>query len=432
MKRFLSGLLFGTLAFGAPAVTFHKDVEPILQSRCQGCHRAGEIGPMELMTYRQARPWAKSIRETVVSGKMPPWFADKKHGHFSNDRTLSQREIDVLTAWVDGGAMEGNPGDAPQPREFVKGWSIDKPDVVLTMPSKFSIPAKATIDYQYIVVPTNFTEDRWVRVVEARPSNAGAVHHAVIFVRPSGNKWLRGEAKPGVPFAPPRVTPDGKKRDGDDIGGGGNEILTIYTPGNVPDNFGPDRAKLIPAGADLVFQMHYTTNGKAGDDQTAVGLIFATQPPKEKVLSVAVGDEDFTIPPGASNFAVSNKMELHNEGTLLSFFPHMHLRGKAFEMKFQQPGEPVQTLLKINKYDFNWQLTYRLEQPIKIRPGATIQATGWFDNSANNPHNPDPKAAVRFGEQSWEEMMFGFFDVAVSPTMTAKQFFKRAQHKKTD
>ena len=333
MKFSLGFILCGAAFAAAPAPTFHKDVLPLLQSRCQVCHRAGEIGPMELITYKQVRPWAKSIKETVSTGKMPPWFADSKHGHFSNDRTLSKTEIDTLTSWVDSGAKEGDPKDAPAPREFTKGWAIPQPDVILQMPSAFSVPAKATIDYQYIVIPTNFTEDRWVRIVESRPSSPAVVHHAVIFVRPPKSKWLRGEATPGVPFVPPQTTADGKKRT-NDIGGAGNEILTIYTPGNVPDDFGPTRAKLIPAGSDLVFQMHYTTNGKAAADQTSIGLIFAKEPPQEKVMTLNVGDSSFVIPPGNPNYPVIKKLEMPKEATLSASSPTCTSAGKPSKCVF--------------------------------------------------------------------------------------------------
>ena len=414
--------------FAAPSTTFYKDVLPVLQTRCQECHRSGEIGPMAFMTYKETRPWAKAIRDAVRTKKMPPWFADPAHGRFSNDRSMTQKEIDTLVAWADSGAAEGNKRDAPAVRQWPSGWQIEKPDVVFTMPTAFEIPANGKIDYQYIVIPTGFTEDKWVQVVEARPSGRSVVHHAVIFVREPSSKWLRGEAEPGVPFVPPRATPEGRRRS--DTGGAGSDILTIYTPGNVPDTFVPGQAKLIKAGSDLVFQMHYTANNKsAASDKTSVGIIFAKEPPKERVLTVALSNDEFVIPPGDPNYRVPAKATLPNGGTLLSFFPHMHVRGKAFEYKLTQPGEEEDVLLKVPNYNFNWQLTYRLAKPLEIKPGAQMEMAGWFDNSPNNPHNPDPKTEVRWGEQSWEEMMIGFFDVAVPAEMDRRSFFRKKQVK---
>jgi len=414
--------------FGAPSATFYKDVLPVLQSRCQECHRSGEIGPMPFITYKETRPWAKAIREVVRTKKMPPWFADPAHGRFSNDRSMTQKEIDTLVTWADTGAAEGEKRDAPAVREWPSGWQIAKPDAIFTMPAAFDVPANGKIDYQYIVIPTGFTEDKWVQVVEARPSARSVVHHVVVYVREPSSNWLRGEAEPGVPFVPPRTTPEGRPRG--DIGGAGSDILTIYTPGNVPDTFVPGQAKFIKAGSDLVFQMHYTANNKsAASDKTSVGMIFAKEPPAERVLTVALSNDKFVIPAGDENYRVPASATLPNGGTLLSFFPHMHVRGKAFEYKLKQPGEEEAVLLKVPNYNFNWQLTYRLAKPLEIKPGAQMEMAGWFDNSPNNPHNPDPKAEVRWGEQSWEEMMIGFFDVAVPADMDRRGFFRKKQVK---
>lgn len=421
----LAGLACAALTAAAPArPTFYRDVLPILQSRCQECHRAGEIAPMSFGTYKETRPWAKSIRESVRIRKMPPWFANPAHGKFSNDRSLQQAEIDTLVAWADTGAPEGNPADKPAPRQWNTGWSMPaKPDFVVQMPQAFRVPAEATIDYQYIVVPTGLTEDKWVRMVEARPAARNVVHHAVIFIREPGNPWLRSEAQPGVPYVPPRTAPDGRPRA--DIDGFGSEMLTVYTPGNLPDVFQPHQAKLIKAGSDLVFQMHYTSNGKPADDRTSVGLVFATEPPTERIITVAAANTWFKIPPGDPNYRVPATVPVPNGGRLLSFFPHMHVRGKGFEWKLTQPGEEPKTLLQVDNYNFNWQLTYRLAEPVELRPGAKMDIAGIFDNSPNNPFNPDPKAEVRWGEQSWEEMMVGFFDVAVPLDTDRRSFFRR-------
>jgi len=423
MSKWLLAFAATTLT-AAPSTTFYKDVLPILQARCQECHRAGEIGPMAFTTYKEVRPWAKAIREVVRTKKMPPWFADAAYGHFSNDRSMSQTEIDTLTTWIDGGAPEGSAKDAPTPRSWPTGWGMPEPQAVFTMPNAFDVPLNGKVDYQYIVVPTGFTEDKWVQIVEARPSARSVVHHVVVYVREPESKWLRGEAQPGIPFVPPRTTPEGKQRN--DIGGAGSDILTIYTPGNVPDTFKPGQAKLIKAGSDLVLQMHYTANGKsAASDKTSVGVIFAKERPAERVLTLALANDKFVIPPGEGNFKVTTSATLPNSGTLLSFFPHMHVRGKAFEYKLTQPGEEQQTLLSVPNYNFNWQLTYRLEQPIVLKPGSKMDMAAWFDNSPNNPFNPDPKSEVRWGEQSWEEMMIGWFELAVDAHTDPKDIFKK-------
>jgi hypothetical protein len=268
-------------------------------------------------------------------------------------------------------------------------------------------------------------------MAEARPSARSVVHHIVVYVREPNSKWLRGEAQPGVPFVPPRTAPDGRPRG--DIGGAGNDILTIYTPGNIPDVFQPGQAKLVKAGSDLVFQMHYTANNKSAEsDKTILGLVFAKTPPTERILTITLANDKLVIPPGAPNHQVSSKFTLPNSGTLLSFFPHMHVRGKAFEYRMTPPGGNEEILLKVPNYNFNWQLTYRLQKPIKLEPGTTMYAAGWFDNSPNNPFNPDAKAEVRWGEQSWEEMMVGFFDVAVPADMDRRSFFQKRPPKSTD
>ena len=257
------GLLFtfaATAATNPSAVTFTKDVAPVLQKNCQGCHRSGEAAPFSLLTYEQARPWAKAMKEAVLLKKMPPWFADPHYGKFSNDRSLAQKEIDTLVAWADACAPLGDPKDTPPPASFVEGWRIPKPDVVFEMPNAFEVPAAGTIEYQYIVVPTGFTEDKWVRFSEARPENRQLVHHIIAFIREPDSKWLK-DAKPGVPFVP-KKNKDGEK----DEGGRAGDFLAGYAPGTMPVELAPGQAKLVKAGSDLVLQMHYTANGKATSD----------------------------------------------------------------------------------------------------------------------------------------------------------------------
>lgn len=403
--------------------TFNKDILPIFQNRCQECHRAGEIGPMPLMTYQDARPWAKSIKAAVLQGKMPPWPADPKHGKFANDRSLSKEQIDLIAAWADSGAKEGDAQDKPRPRQWVQGWNIPTPDHVVEMPVAFNVPAKGEIEYQYIIVPTGFTEDKWVRMVEVRPSNRAVVHHAVMFIREPGGQWLK-DARPGVPFAPP-VSNSGQRFL--NTNGGGNDILTIYTPGMVPDIWKPGQAKQIKAGSDIVFQMHYTANGKEGADKTRIGLVFAKEPPTERIITVAAVNNRFVIPPGDPNFSAPAVMPVNNSMTIISLFPHLHLRGKAFQYEIVQPSGEAETILKVNNWSLNWQLSYKLEKPIRLEPGMRVRATAWWDNSPNNPANPDPKAEVRWGEQSWEEMHIGFMDVAVHPEITNRNIMSRRQ-----
>ena len=404
-------------AMGAttPQATFHKDVEPILQQHCQECHRSGEIAPFTLMSYTDARPWAKAIKEDILTKKMPPWFADPQYGHFSNDRSLSQKEIDTLVAWVDGGAKEGDPKDAPKPRSFVDGWNIPQPDAVLSMSEPFHVPANGDVPYQYVVLPTQFTEDKWVQMAEARPSDRSVVHHVVIFIRSPESKWLR-EAKPGVSFVPP-------PGNFNNISGGGNEVLMIYTPGKVPEMWRPGLGKMIKAGSDLVLQMHYTTSGKETSDSTKVGLVFSKEKPTERAVTFAVQNLGFKIPPGDPNYEVAAKATFPNGAEILNFFPHMHLRGKSFEYRAVYPDGKSETLMRVPKYDFFWQLDYKLSKPLKVPPGTRIEASAWFDNSPNNPKNPDPAATVRFGEQSWQEMMFGFFDFVIPADMSLRDFF---------
>src|SRR5215471_2445638 len=415
MRQALSFLLAAPLFAADP--TFYKDVLPILQARCHECHRPGEIGRMPLLTYQQTRPWAAAIKQSVTLRKMPPWFADSHFGKFSNDRTLTKSEIDVLTAWADKGAKEGDPKDAPAQRKYEEGWNIPEPDLVLQMAEPFSIPASGTIDYHYVVLPTRFTEDKWVRMSETRPTDRSVVHHMVIFVRDPQSKWLRGEAEPGVPFVPPK----GPGRN--DIGGANNEILTVYTPGMVPDVLRPNQARLIKAGSDLVLQIHYTANGKETEDLTKIGLVFAKEPPTERVMSVPLSNSRFAIPPGDSNYEIVARGRPLNGAKVVSFFPHMHLRGKDFEYRVVYPTGENQTLLRVPKYDFNWQLAYKPAEDIAVPAGSHFECTAHFDNSTNNPYNPDPKAEVHFGEQSWEEMMIGFMDLAVDAKMDMRSLF---------
>ncbi len=418
-------VLYGAwMASAAPApkeATFHKHVEPVLQARCQNCHRPGEAAPMSLLTYQEARPWAKAIKEAVLVRKMPPWFADPKHGQFANDRRLSQDEIDTLTAWVDGGAKEGDPKDAPKPLVFSEGWAMGTPDAVVEMPTAVEVPASGTVDYTYIVVPTNFTEDKWIEKVEVRPGAKSVVHHIVMLVRPPGVKYMP-DAKPGLPYIPPKQ--ESKHQEDTGKGAfqftGAIEMIGVYVPGGLPYEVGPGQARFVPKGSDVIFQMHYTATGKAAADRSRIGFIFSKEPPKERVVNTFVGNTNLHIPPGVADHAVMARVTLYQDTKLLSLFPHMHVRGKGFEYKVTYPTGETETLLTVPKYDFNWQLTYYLKEPKALPKGTVLECIAHFDNSPNNPFNPDPKSDVYWGEQTWEEMLAGFVDLAMPADKTMR------------
>lgn len=376
---------------------------------------------MALETYAQVRPYAGAIRDVTQKRAMPPWFADPCCGHFSNDPSLTAEQVATLATWADAHAPEGNPHDAPQPIHWTKGWSIQQPDVVLQMPVAKAIPAEGDIPYQYIVIPTHFKEDRWVRMSEIRPSNRMVVHHAVAYIRDPKSGWLDG-APIGVPFSADDLPTEAQRRDAMWTT---SDILLVYAPGSSPDEWPQGFAKLVPAGSDIVLQMHYTTHGHATEDKASVGLVFSKDPPSKRVLTLQLTNDRFLIPPGDPDHRVEVHGSLPNDALLLSFFPHMHLRGKTFEYNIRQPGGNFQTILRIPHYDFYWQLSYRLNEPMPLKAGTVLQAVATFDNSQNNPHNPDPDSAVTWGEQTWSEMMVGFFDVAVNPNVDKREFFIR-------
>jgi mono/diheme cytochrome c family protein len=405
-------------AANAP-LTFHKDVLPILQARCQNCHRPGEAGPMPLLTYAQVRPWAKAIQQAVVQRKMPPWHADPGVGHFRNDPTMPDREIAVVRSWVESGSIEGNPKDAPPPRRFVEGWNIGKPDVVFEMPSEYEVPATGDVEYTFVILPTNLKEDRWVQASETRPGNRAVVHHAVAWVRTPGSKWLR-EYPPGVPFvAKPRPGTRKRTSDGDRTLEGSihDERIANYAPGRTAWNFPPGHAMLLQAGSDIVLQLHYTPNGKPARDRSRIGFVFAKEPPVKRVFNFGLGNASFVIPPGASAHTVEGGESLLQEIQLMSFNPHMHLRGKSMEYRAVYPDGRSEILMRVSHYDFRWQHSYDLADAKRLPKGTRLEVTAVYDNSANNPFNPDPKAEVRWGDQSWEEMMVGFVNLAIDPKL---------------
>jgi peroxiredoxin len=372
----------------AGSITFSKQVARILQKNCQECHRPGQIGPMSLLSYDDASSWAETIREVIQQGRMPPWFADPGIGKFANDRRLSKEERTTLLAWIDQGCPKGDDKDLPPPREFVPGWRIGKPDLVLYMDEEFEVPAtapKSGIPYKYFTVETHFTEDKWVQRAQAIEGNRSVVHHIVVFIVP-----------PGQRFNPEKV----------------GRVLVGTAPGDMPLMLAPGVAKKIPAGSNLVFQMHYTPNGTAQKDRSYVGLIFAKEPPKLQAMSLPVLNPRFAIPPGADNYRVESEWTFRDDVLILSFMPHMHLRGKDFRYDLIYPDGKTETLLWVPHYNFNWQSSYRLAKPKAVPKGTKIHCVAHFDNSANNPNNPDPTKLVFWGDQTWEEMMIGWTEFA--------------------
>jgi hypothetical protein len=383
---------------------------------------------MSFLTYEQVRPWAKAIREALLTHKMPPWPADPHYGHFSNDRSLSREEIDTLVSWVDTGAREGDRAEAPPPVQFTDGWGIHKPDAVFEMPQAFDVPGSGTIDYQYIVIPSGFTEDKWIQESEARPGNRKLVHHIIAFIRPPGSDWLR-DAKPGIPFVPAKEDREArKKRRQKDSDTPQPELLVGFAPGLPPGILPAGQAKLVKAGSDFVLQMHYTANGTAGTDRSRIGLVFAKEPPKERVFTAAATNDKFVIPPGAGNEEVESEITLQEPAKLVDMMPHMHLRGKDFVYTAYYPTGESEVLLKVPKYDFSWQLFYYLADQKVLPAGTRIHCVAHFDNSSNNPANPDPTKEVRWGDQSWEEMMIGWFDLAIAPDKNPMDLFKEKKH----
>lgn len=429
LARWASALFFAALtaAQTSPKLpptppTFYRDVLPIFQQHCQSCHRPGEIAPLPLLTYEQAKAQAQVIWNEVRSKRMPPWFADPCCGRFSDDPSLSERQIATLAAWARANAPAGDPHDAPPPPHFAGGWNIPQPDLVLTMPKPVALPAAGDVAYTYEIVPTNFAEDRWVQMSEVRPSSRAHVHHAVVYIRPPDSVWLRS-APLNTPFtatslADPNLRHQAHRTDSD--------MLLVYAPGSSPDHWPDDLAKFVPAHSDLVFQMHYTTNGSAAADQTGVGLVFSKRPPAQRVITLQLANEDdpIPIPPNSENYRVEVRGTFPHDATLLSFFPHMHLRGKRFEYRLVRPDHTSEVLLRVN-YDFYWQLSYRLAEPRRIQAGTELEAIAWYDNSSHNVHNPDPDSPVTWGEGTDNEMMVGFFDVAVPAPMDKWKFFLR-------
>jgi len=397
--------------------TFSKDVAPILFTHCVSCHRPGEMAPMSLLTFTDVRPWAKAIRDNVARRTMPPWHATKASGPFENDRSLSDADIETIVRWVDSGAPEGQPGALPQAPPATDGWSAGTPDGVFAMQEPFNVPAEGVVEYQFFDVPMNLAEDKWVRSIEVRPGARSVVHHVIVWIRlpQSRQRPVIGRAD-RTNFLPEeeRRSRNLRRPRGDFLAGiGVGTNATVFRAGT---------AKLIPAGSSLVFEIHYTPNGTAGEDRTSIGLRYAAQAPAEEIRTVTILNETFEIPPGAADHRVDGGLTFVSDVKIRSIMAHTHVRGKKWLYTLEYPDGRQQVILDIPKFDFNWQTEYVFAEPLRVPKGARLVASAWYDNSKANPSNPDPATAVRWGDQTWEEMHFSVFNVSLDNAQpTARQ-----------
>ena len=374
-------------------VTFAKDVAPIVRSKCEACHRPGEVGPFPLTNFDEVRRRAFGIQEVVDLRRMPPWHADPRFpadGHFANDRSLSPQERATVLAWIEQGTPEGDPDDLPPAADWPDGWVVGTPDIVIPMPKPYVVKAEGFERYQHFSVPLDFKEDVWVQVAEARPSDRSVVHHIIAYIIPPGGED-EGE---------------GRRKDRDRI------HLCGYAPGEMPTVYPPGTAKKIPAGSSLLFELHYTPIGEVRIDQSRLGLTLAKGPITREGVTLGIANAAFEIPPGDGEFPVRSQFIFPRDASLIGFMPHMHLRGKAFRYDATFADGTSETLLDVPAFDFNWQSYYYLDEPIPFRAGERLDCLAHFDNSPANSVNPDPSSAVRWGAQTWEEMMIGYVDVS--------------------
>jgi mono/diheme cytochrome c family protein len=408
-----------------PEVTFNKDVAPIFYKNCVVCHHPNDIAPMSLVTYREARPWAAAVRQAVMKRTMPPWHADPHVGEYINDPRLSDSDIATIEAWVKGGAKEGDPKDLPPAPQFHDGWHI-QPDTVISIPETI-VPAANQDDYEYIYVPTNFTEDKWIQAAEVLPGDRRVVHHATVSVIsadkiPDLRKAHGAEAKaddhtfrtgrvnhlkPDLPVvdngcATPPVDPYQSS-------GGENHVPAIYLPGHLAEVRPPGYALKISAGSYLQFQIHYSNRLKVDTkDRTSIGLVFATEPVKHEVAQYEIWNNLFMLPPNDGSHKVTSCYTLPKDVMAVAYTAHMHFRGKSMQTDAVYPDGHHELIFAVPKYDFRWQETYFLKHQFVLPKGTKLVTTAYFDNSVNNPLNPDPSKAIRWGEPSTEEMM-GFW-----------------------
>ena len=370
----------------AKELTYAKHVAPIVQKRCQECHRPGEIGPFSLLEYPDAKKRSRRIREAILEERMPPWHADPRHGKFANDRRLTDDERETLLTWIDQGARRGDDKDLPPPLKFVEGWKIGEPDKVFAMAEDFKVPATGVLDYQRFTVDPGFAEDVWVQAAECRPGNRQVVHHILVYILEPGRR-------------------DPYDRDGT------ASTLVGWAPGDMPAIYSEGTGRLLPAGSKLLFEVHYTPNGTAQTDRSTVGVRFAKKPPANRVEMNILANMLLRIPPGASNHKGQLTYTFRKDALVLAFMPHMHLRGISARYDLTQPDGTTTTLLSVPDYDFGWQSAYRLEPPLLVPKGSKLTWTGHWDNSADNPRNPDPTKAVRWGLQTWDEMQNGWMEL---------------------
>ena len=371
-------------------VTFSNQIVRILQNRCVRCHREGELAPFALEDYDEVVGWAGMIEEVIRERRMPPWHAESSPGQFKNDCQLSEKESNLIYQWVAAGAPEGDREQLPPKMEFADGWQIGKPDVVIDMRKRpYKVPATGTVNYKYFKVKTNFKEDKWVKAAECVPGARQVVHHIIVGIAGQGEF--------------------GRSR-----GGMQSEWIAATAPGAPPLQLPSGYAKLVPAGATLVFQMHYTPNGTAQEDLSKIGLVFAEpKEVKKQVMTLMSFNPQFRIPPGEESHKVISRYRFDQDVELMTLFPHMHYRGKKFRYEIKRPEDAYETVLNVPRYDFNWQNAYELSEYQMIPKGSRMRCTAYFDNSEKNLANPNPKKTVRWGDQTWEEMMIGYFDVAV-------------------
>ena len=419
MRIVTVGILLAALAAPAAAqpaaetVTFTEHVAPILYESCTTCHRPGQVGPMSLLTYEDARPWARAIRQKVLDREMPPWDADPAIGVWANDRSLSDGEITTIVAWAEGGAPRGDRAALPPLPSYADSeWTIGAPDAVFSIPP-FEVPAEGTVDYTYFEVPTNLTEDKWVTAIQVRPGKPAAVHHVIVTARAERTPEeaaARRHDDPGfrldheillgreIEWNPGVAQLEGRSK-GAPLGGTtvGHDGVSVFHPGS---------ARLLEAGTTLVFEMHYTPTGEPHVDETRIGLVFTDTPPELAVRDGAILHGQFVIPPGVANYKIEADATFTKNVKLLNLLPHSHLRGVRWEYEAVYPDGTRETILSVPNYDFNWQIDYIFDEPLALPRGSKLEATAWYDNSAANRSNPDPTAEVRWGEQTDEEMMF--------------------------
>ena len=402
----VTGCLIGRKSKVEPhgEVTYTKHIAGLLENRCVSCHRPGQIGPFALTDFDEVVGWSGMMREVVSESRMPPWSASPEFGHFLNDARLSDAEKKMLFTWIDNGCPQGDPADLPTPRKWTDGWQIPEPDQIVRMEKAYHVPAEGVIPYQTIVLDPGWKEDKWIQAAEVRPGSRAVVHHIIASaVPPGGPQGAHEDAAEGPGQARGR---GGRGR----LGGTVRASLSSFVPGSVGTIHRPGVAQFVPAGSKITFQMHYTPNGTAQDDQSYIGIVFADPTTvKKRVHGGVAGNMAFVIPPQDGNYEVQSETTFSTDQLLLWMMPHMHLRGKSFRYEARYPDGTSEVLLDVPKYDFNWQITYQLTDPKKMPAGTKLHCTAHFDNSENNLANPDPNNTVRFGPQTWEEMMFGWF-----------------------